>query len=367
MRHTRVLIDGMNAAHGLRHAISDLYSTRGRPTGVLFGMLRTVDKLLSTFSPDEITVVWEEGTSWRSSVFPSYKGERIQRIQAMHESDAESYGAFRQYQIPDTIVALHKFGIKQIGIPGLEADDVMGHLVQGRRGDESNWVIVSTDKDMLQLASVDRCKVWNPLKEKLFYQDNNGNLVSNGDSLAPSPRTFLLWRAIEGDTSDSIPGVPGVGPVTVRKLYGNSRWDGGSIKDYITTAKLAGKRGDTLRSSIDLIKRNIGLMELGAVIPPGARTLAANEFLNACQRGKPPTLLRPPPLPVYLQLDKDPSPMLIYFRIRDFDFAYKPHVWKQVMSRYHSLWCRTVHMSTKTWPIPSVDQSVIKKLSKGRI
>jgi len=115
MRYTRVLIDGLNAAHGLRHALSELYSERGRPTGVLFGMLRTIDKLLDTFSPDEITVVWEEGVSWRSSVFPGYKEERIQRIKEMHETEVEAYGTFKTQQLPDTIVALRKLGIKNCG------------------------------------------------------------------------------------------------------------------------------------------------------------------------------------------------------------------------------------------------------------
>lgn len=367
MRHTRVLIDGMNAAHGLRHALSDLYSTRGRPTGVLFGMLRTIDKLLDTFHPDEISVVWEAGVSWRSSVFPSYKGVRIERIKNMHEQEAEAYGEFMQYQVPDTIVALHKLGIKQVAIPGLEADDVLGHIVRYRRSDDSSWVVVSTDKDMLQLASAQRCRVWNPLKEKLFYQeDKTGELVSNGDVIAPSPRTYLMWRAIEGDTSDSIPGVPGVGAVTVRKLYGNTAWNGEDPKDYLTTVKLKGKRGNTIQDSIDIVRRNIELMELGTLIPVGARTKEANEFMNACQRTKPPLHL-PYKIPPFLQDDSDMSPANIYFRIRDFEFAYKPQDWKKWLERHRGLWRRTVHMQTRAWPIPTVDTSIVSKLARGRI
>lgn len=361
-RPLRLLLDGPNISHGLRHAIK-LNTNSGRPTGVLVGWINTLSKLDEMFHPDEIIVVWEtEERSWRYRRYPEYKGARRKRRKEQSELEQQELKEFFRIQLPDTIKALYHLGIPQIAVPGLEADDILGLVPSmSPEHDSTQHIVVSTDKDMLQLARYDQVRIYNAYADKIYHQLRNGKLAVNGREntiLAPSPNTYLLWRTIIGDTSDSLPGISGVGQKTVEQLYGNlpfetKDWGVDDINRYITSVDLTGKRGQALLKGTEQILRNIELMRLAyASIPRELLSASARTFVKCFDRSNPNIKFAKTapkiPYPLFLAYPKhDPSPMLNFFRKREFDFAFRPIYWEQFIRKFRNLLDRRNKMREK--------------------
>ena len=353
MKPTRIFIDGPNMAHGLRHSyLKELRDEEGFPTGVLFGTMHHLDKLMAHFDPDEIAVVWEDTDvpSWRHAVYKGYKADRKAAIKQYTPEEEDDHWDFVNIQLVDVKKAFTRMGIPQITVPGLEADDVLGALVAERDRDDCNYVIVSTDKDMLQLCKWYRCRVFNPREDHVYYQSEKGYLRYSKTKgiVAPSPNTWLIWRAIVGDKSDSIDGIYGVGPGTVAKLYGMERWNREPAWEYVTRATLTGKRGTAIEEGQALIQRNLDLMDLcgyAAIrrMPKEEKYAQARNFLHVCLGLAPNKTKRPrfEDWPLFLrEAKKDPNPMLKFYRRRGFDFAYDIRTWRAWVDRYRVLYRR---------------------------
>lgn len=360
MRPIRLLIDGPNLTHRMRHAFTELEDQDGIPTGVLYGSLQFLDKMVEMWDPDEILFAWEgvSVTNWRRLIYPDYKSGRRKRVKK--KGSDEDWIAFTEYQEPDFKEALGNMGIPQVTIPGIEADDVLGAIVQFREEDDSDYIIISTDKDMLQLVQHERCRVYNPVTDDLYHQDyKTGALICSGKEkhvFAPSPSTWLMWRAITGDTSDSIKGIEGVGDGTVRKLYDGMRWNHDDVKGYLTQVELKGKRGDAIREGSPTINMNLNLMDLsgkGALLylrKLGASYDDADVFIQQCTgiykyRGygwKPPQ-----EWPRFLSKTTLKSPLVRFFGLRNFDFVIEPTSRGDWVAQYRTLYNRRRNMYTK--------------------
>jgi len=222
-RYVRLLVDGANMAHRMRHVHAGLSDDRGRSTGVLYGVLRAITSLVNSYTPDQIVFVWEGKDVWRRKFFSSYKSGRSARRKARSPEEKEEYRDFLSQELPDVQDILTNLGIPQLTLDGFEADDLIAALTSGTALVDSGWlcsqhsglvedIIVTTDSDMIQLVNTGTCRMLNPQTDIVHYQHENGSIHKSGSSrtlVAPSPDAFVYRKAIIGDTSDSISGIPG--------------------------------------------------------------------------------------------------------------------------------------------------------------
>ena len=227
-RPTLYLVDAMSNIHRAYHAIQRLSTSAGKPTNAVYGFVTMLRKMVREHSPDLLAAAWDGP-------------ERTQR----HEAYAE-YKANRQpmaddlsVQLPEIREALAAYRIPVLELPGYEADDVIGSLATRAAAEGYDVVIVTADKDMLQLVSGERIRVFHTGKE--VFLDDAG--VSSFFGVAPGQVTDVL--ALMGDSVDNVPGVPGVGQVTAKKWIAQY----GSLASLLEHAdEIKGKVGESLRA-----------------------------------------------------------------------------------------------------------------------
>ena len=268
MRPLRILVDMPNMCHRFRHVHGGLRSSRGRPTGVAYGVLNAMINLIEDFAPMEIVGCWDpsynQQPSWRYKVYSGYKAARNAKHKKASAEEQELMSEFHNIQVPDTTRMLCAFGIPQIQTGELEADDVIAMLVHRTEREKGSAIVVSTDKDMLQLVKVHVCRVFNPMTREMYYQDDAGRLrmASQGEAIAESPRMFLWQRILSGDTSDSIPGIPGVGDVrAINLVKGTVALPSDNIIDWLTRNHMNSKD----RYSVKAVE-NIALLAVNEVL-----------------------------------------------------------------------------------------------------
>ncbi len=207
-----ILIDVMNLAFRSHHAFPAL-SSDGRPTGVVYGFLRTVLELRERVSKRMI-FAWDHGVpvpgtprpaNWRDKFLSGYKASR-------KRDDESRKLVFSQLADADRIV--RTIGYSSVGVPGLEADDLIGLLSREIPGEV---LIFSTDKDFYQLLNR-RTRVLAPSRDD---RKNPFRVVSADDVLAAHGISVDRWPeylALGGDGSDDIKPARGMGPKTAVKL-----------------------------------------------------------------------------------------------------------------------------------------------------
>ena len=197
---TLYLIDGSNYVYRAFFAIQGLTNSRGVPTNAVFGFNNMLAKLLRDRKPEHIAVVFDaKGPTFRNEAFEDYKAHRKPMPDELKPQFGMIKNLVRAYRIP----------VLEIG--GIEADDVIGTLARRFEGEGVNVVIVSGDKDLMQLVS-DGVVMIDTMKDKTY--DAAG--VEERFGVGPDRVAELL--GLMGDTSDNIPGVPGVGPKTALQL-----------------------------------------------------------------------------------------------------------------------------------------------------
>lgn len=244
---TLALIDGYYFIHRTINAgVYDL-SFEGTPTGVVFGVLKTVRSALSKVNPTKAIFVLEGGMSAsRVSLFPEYKANRKKE----RTPEEEAKRALFRHQRDLLIDVLPTFGISTFRLPGREGDDVIGALSVLYEG---KVAVVTDDKDLLQLVS-DRVSVYRPMKDQYVTSKDFKELVG-----IPA-RNFLTYLAILGDKSDNIPGVKGVGEKTAKALL--ESFDG-TVGDLASLcAESASARVRKVADQRTVIDRNLKLMDL---------------------------------------------------------------------------------------------------------
>ena len=197
---TLYLIDGSNYVYRAFFAIQGLTNSRGVPTNAVFGFNNMLAKLLRDRKPEHIAVVFDaKGPTFRNEAFEDYKAHR----KPMPDELKPQFGIIKN------LVRAYRIPLLEIG--GIEADDVIGTLARRFEGEGVNVVIVSGDKDLMQLVS-DGVVMIDTMKDKTY--DAAG--VEERFGVGPDRVAELL--GLMGDTSDNIPGVPGVGPKTALQL-----------------------------------------------------------------------------------------------------------------------------------------------------
>ena len=212
-----LIIDGNNLAHRCKHKFS--LSNHGVDVSVTYGFLKVLSSLMAKFDATSTTVAWDYGIpKYRREMCPTYK---VNRTRSMDDGE---YADFNR-QLEELHKVLPDFGILSLRKPYTEADDIM---YQASRLYDGDILIITADADMLQ-AVRDNVKVYSPNKDTMFD-------VQAVEELTGVPvHHYVAWRALQGDSSDNIDGVYGIGPATATKLFNKY----GSLYKIIEVAKNA--------------------------------------------------------------------------------------------------------------------------------
>lgn len=206
--YTVILVDGNNLAHRCKHTYKLSY--QGSDTSIPYGVLRSLSTLYHKFNPYRIIVCFDQGfPARRRELVPSYKISR-------HNGDnPEDYAATRE-QIANLYDWLPRFGIFTSRLENYEADDLIAQYSRYLPGlfnqDRQRVLIISGDKDLYQLVS-DRVDVCDPMKTNKLITLENFKEVTGVAS-----ESYLLYRALMGDSSDEVPGVYGIGEVKAARI-----------------------------------------------------------------------------------------------------------------------------------------------------
>jgi DNA polymerase-1 len=286
-----VLVDGSSWLHRAFNALPALSTKAGEPTGALYGVLNMLRKLLADYRPDYLAVVFDApGKTFRHEMFADYKAHRppldpqlVQQIEPLH-------------------ACVRALGLPLLQVTGVEADDVIGTLTRQATARGLPVLIVSGDKDLTQLVD-DRVRMLDTMKNVVT------DVAGVEQKFGVSPALIVDWLALVGDSSDNIPGVPGVGPVTAAKWLREY----GSLDNLVANAAaISGKIGDKLRAGLEQLplSRRLAILDCNVPLPlafedlrpapPDAAALRAlyerYEF-RSWLRDLPADLTPPPPAP----------------------------------------------------------------------
>ncbi len=198
------LIDGNSLAYRAFFALPDSMATAdGRPTNAIFGLASMMVKLISEFRPGQIVVAWDAGMSGREVVYPEYKAQRPPKPDLLRA------------QWPNLVELVEAFGYTNVKVDGYEADDVIASLVAEARRRSITTVVVTGDRDAYQLVGdgVTVMSTGRGISETKIY---DAEAVKERYGVYPELVTDLM--GLRGDTSDNIPGVPGIGEKTAAAL-----------------------------------------------------------------------------------------------------------------------------------------------------
>ncbi len=197
---TLFLVDGSNYVYRAFYAIRHLSNSKGFPTNAVYGFTTMLMKLLRDWKPDYIAVAFDlKGPTFRDEVYDQYKANRAPTPDALIP------------QIPYIKEVVRGFSIPVIEKEGIEADDIIGTLAKRHGGKDMQVVIVTGDKDLMQLVTRD-IVIIDTMKDKTYDIDG----VKERFGVPPEKVVEVL--ALSGDQSDNIPGVPGVGGKTAQRL-----------------------------------------------------------------------------------------------------------------------------------------------------
>ncbi len=238
------IIDASSFIYRAYHATGGLSTSGGFPTGAVFGFANMINKTLKDKAPDRLAVVFDsKGPTFRHEMYEDYKANRPPMPEELRLQISKIHDLVDAYALPS------------ISSQGYEADDIVATLV--KQAKERSWevVIVSGDKDLMQLVD-DRVIMWDPQTDKQYTPEE----VEKKFGVRPDKLLDLM--AMVGDSSDNVPGVPGIGQKTAASLlakYGsldNILNDVSNIEPARARNSL-GKNQDFAILSRNLIKLNM--------------------------------------------------------------------------------------------------------------
>ncbi len=201
-----VILDTHAILHRAYHALPDFSSSKGEPTGALYGLISILVRIMQDLGPDYVAAAYDlPGETFRHVAYDKYKAHRIKGDDALIE------------QIKRSRDVLKAFGLAVYEAKGFEADDVIGTIVEQTKKDKNlEVVIASGDMDTLQLVQGKRVKVFTMRKGLTDIVTYDERAVRGRFGFGPESVPDL--KAIMGDASDNIKGVPGVGEGSALKL-----------------------------------------------------------------------------------------------------------------------------------------------------
>ncbi|WP_150539640.1 DNA polymerase I [Actinobacillus vicugnae] len=256
-----VLVDGSSYLYRAFHAFPPLTNRNGEPMGAMYGVLNMLKSLIAQVEPSHIAVVFDaKGKTFRDELFEQYKSHRPPMPDDLRA----------QVQPLHTII--RALGIPLISIEGVEADDVIGTLAVQAAKEGKNVLISTGDKDMAQLVN-DHIMLINTMNNTLL--DREGVIEKYGIP----PELIIDYLALQGDASDNIPGVKGVGEKTALGLLQGI----GSLKEIYANldkvATLSFRGAKTLAPKLEAEKEAADLSYLLATIKTDVELTLTHEQL----------------------------------------------------------------------------------------
>ena len=201
-----VLIDGHSILNRAYYGVPDLTNSEGLHTNAIYGFLNIMFKILDEEKPDYFAVAFDlKAPTFRHKMYDQYKGTR----KPMQEE-------LRQ-QVPVMKEMLEAMGVPLMMLEGYEADDLLGTVAKKAEADGLEAVVVSGDRDLLQLAT-ERIMIRIPKTKKGGTEIENYHTRDVIEKYQVTPIQIIELKALMGDSSDNIPGIPGVGEKTATKL-----------------------------------------------------------------------------------------------------------------------------------------------------
>jgi DNA polymerase-1 len=253
-----VLVDGSSYLYRAFHALPSLSTATGQPTGAVLGVVNMLYKLIDDFDPEEMAVVFDApGKTFRDELYAEYKANRPPMPDDLRA------------QVAPLLEAIETMGIPLLRVEGVEADDVIGTLAREASAAGRSTVISTGDKDLAQLVdghvtlvnTMDGTTLDRPGVRKKFGVD---------------PEQIVDYLALIGDSSDNIPGVPGVGPKTAAKWLDEFH-DLETLKRR--AAEIPGKAGERLRASLDVLdlSKTLATIRCDVELPKKAHELKLSD------------------------------------------------------------------------------------------
>jgi DNA polymerase-1 len=227
---TLLLVDGSSYLYRAYHALPDLRTAGGEPTGAIRGFVSMLKLLREQYPAAYLACVFDaKGKTFRDEVYPEYKAQRapmpedlVRQIAPIHEA----------------VVAL---GWPVLEVPGIEADDVIGTLVRHAETHGVASIVSTGDKDLAQLVN-DTCTLVNTMSGERL------DAAGVQQKFGVAPTQIVDYLTLVGDTVDNVPGVAKVGPKTAVKWLQQY----GSLDAIVAHAgEIEGKVGESLRAALD--------------------------------------------------------------------------------------------------------------------
>jgi len=256
-----MIIDALNA-YFRAYIVDPSMSTNGQPIGGVKGFLKILQKLVRENKPDMVVVVWDGpgGSAKRRAIVKEYKeGRKPIRLSRESNLTPDEETENKVWQQTRLLEYLNELPIPQFMFPEVEADDVIAYIVQSEKLKGWQKVIVSSDKDFIQLCD-DETVLFRPIQKEVL---TTKNVLEN---YGIHPCNFAMARAIAGDKSDNLKGIGGAGLPTVKKrlpfLFEDKEYSFQEVIDFCEKAEGKVVFFDRVIENQNLIIRNYKLMQL---------------------------------------------------------------------------------------------------------
>jgi len=248
-------------AHNLfirNFAVNPTLDVNGEPVGGIVGTIRSVKSMVAEVRPDRVFMVWDGpgGSMKRRGIMAEYKeGRRVRLNRELESSGAREDADSMREQMGRVRPLLRLLGATQLEVGDIEADDAIAYLVGCL--DPHQKVVVSSDRDLWQLVSPTTSVYW-PVKKVYITSES---MAADGCL----PQNWAIYKALQGDRSDSIPGVRGVGPATIKRLFPELSRRAFSLSEFfqlVEERSAEHPKAAAILAARELVSRNVDIMQL---------------------------------------------------------------------------------------------------------
>ena len=262
-----LVIDGLNTFIRSWSTAPNL-NDNGDHIGGIVGTLKSIGYAIRTINPTRVVIVFDgkAGSQSRKEIYSGYKSERGKNKIKMRlnraasvEMNPEEESESMKRQMSALGDLLSTLPVTIMIYDGIEADDAMAYIATTLRKDGEKVVIMSSDKDFLQLINKD-VSAYSPSKKKIY------TIEEVIEEYGFHPHNFINFRMIDGDKSDNVEGLPGLGIKTILKAFPilaeETVHTTESMLEYISTLPKKSKAHDLFENNLEILKRNRKLMQL---------------------------------------------------------------------------------------------------------
>jgi DNA polymerase-1 len=275
---TALLVDYINLAMVAIHAMNrpgqSILSADGVNTGALLVFVNSLSRYVREEAPEKVAVLWDGGrSSYRLAIDPNYKAHRVEMSEADDEGKQTTFGLAKEF--------LSLAGFHHVERPGVEADDLIAYYWRHHRPFADKLVILSSDKDFLQLLVDDECE--QVRLSSAGTATDRWTATRVREEMGCEPDALRYAMALAGDTSDNVPGVPRFGMKTAIKAL--KKWGGDldSVVRYDPRVVEHVERVWTNLSLVDLIgtpNSRLALPPIPTFAPTGLSSTMFPELLS---------------------------------------------------------------------------------------